>query len=119
MPDVHDAEAARGPGLDSFRGSSRLERVLLPFLREPTLWPVFAVLLLHVLLVVAPLLVLGFRDASGWSLVTLVFFFGMSLVGLRVEVRDRGRPGLVAILVGIVWVSSAVCAWVCVRLELL
>ena len=113
-----DAQVTSGPGLDAFRGVSRLERAVLPFLREPTLWPVFLVMLAHVLLVLAPLLVLAFRDAHAGSITALVVFSAASVFGIRLEVRDRGRPGLLAILVFTIWAISGACAWACARLGL-
>lgn len=116
MSDVRDAQVTPGPGLDSFRGVSRLERAVLPYLREPTLWPVFVVVLVHVLLLLGPLLLLALRDAHGGSIATLVVFTAASLLAIAFEIRDRRRPGGVAILVVSIWSLSGLCAWLCARL---
>jgi hypothetical protein len=111
---------ASGPGPDAFRGASRVERVLLPFLREPTLWPVLLAVLFHAVVLVGPLIILVWRDPSpGWPLVGLIALGALSVAGVRVELRDRRRPGPVSGLIGVTWLLCAAGAWGAVRVGLL
>lgn len=99
-----------GPGPDSFRGRTRLERAVLPFLREQTLWPVLGAILAHVIALQAPLLVLAFRDGHGWSFLGVAVFAGITAAVVGLELRERQRPGLIAALFGATWLLCGVGA---------
>lgn len=114
MPDL-----LAGPGPDAFRGASRLERALLPYLREMMLWPVFLAVLGHVIAIVAPLLVLSVRDGHGWAITGLTVFAGATGALLWLEVRDRGRPGKISLLVGMIWSLCGVGALAVLHFEIL
>ncbi len=106
------SDVAPGPTLDAFRGYSRVERALLPFLREPTLWPVLVAALVHAIALVAPLLVIVWRNpAPGWPLVGIVVLGGLSLAGAGIELRDRGGPGPLNGLIAATWILCALGAW--------
>jgi hypothetical protein len=112
-------EVARGPGLDAFRGRSRLERAILPFLREPTLWPVLLAVLAHAIALVAPLLVASWRTRHGWSITGLVVLAVASAAAIRIELRDHGRPRAVSGLILVTWILCATGAWAAVHLGIL
>jgi hypothetical protein len=117
-PSDAGAAVAGRIGEDTFRGRTRLERALLPYLREQTLWPVLFAVLVHVIALVAPLLVLGLRDGHLWSLLGVGAFGALTgtLVGL--EVRERRRPGLVTLLIGGVWLACAGGAFAVLHFEI-
>lgn len=91
-----------GPGPDSFRGRTRIERAVLPYLREQTLWPVLVAILAHVIALFAPLFVLAFRDGHRWSLFGVSVFGVLTLVVVALDARERRRPGLVAVFFALV-----------------
>ena len=110
VPEV--APIARGPALDAFRGYSRVERALLPFLREPTLWPVLLAVIAHAIALVGPLLVIVWRDPRpGWPALGLLLLGSLSAAAVRVELRDRGRPGPIAGLLAATWSLCGLGAW--------
>ncbi len=113
------AEIAPGPGPDAFRGTSRLERAILPYLREPTLWPVLLVVLAHAIVLVAQLLVFVWRDGGIGSFMGLGVLAVLSLAAIRLEVRDRRRPGAITALATVIWVLSGLAAWAGVRIGIL
>ena len=118
-PAGREGEIARGPGLDAFRGRSRLERAILPFLREPTLWPVLVAVLAHAVALGAPLLVAAWRTRHGWSIAGLVLFASASTWAIAVETRDRGRPRAVSALILVTWALCGAGAWAAVRFGIL
>lgn len=119
MTEPPDPEVVDGPGPDAFRGVTRLERVLLPFLREPTLWPVFAVLLIHVVVLVSPLMVWVWREGHGGALSGLLLLGVGSAFGVFLEVRERGGARLLTALIAGTWLLCAIAAWAGVLLDLL
>lgn len=121
MKEAPEADTiARGPALDAFRGYSRVERALLPFLREPTLWPVLGAVLVHAVALVAPLMVIVWRDPTpGWPMIGLAVLASLSAAGSGVEIRDRSRPGPVSGLLGVTWVLCGIGAWAGVRVGIL
>ncbi len=117
--ELNGGGVAPGPGPDSFRGASRLERVVLPFLREPTLWPVLLVVVAHAMAAISPLLLFAWRDGSTGALTALVVLGGLSLTAAGFEARDRGRPGAIAGLFATTWVLSGLAAWAAARVGIL
>ncbi len=119
MRPSNGAEIAPGPGPDAFRGTSRLERAILPYLHEPTLWPVLLVVLAHAIVLVAQLLVFVWRDGGVGSFMGLGVLAVLSLAAIRLEVRDRRRPGAITALATVIWVLSGLAAWAGVRIGIL
>jgi hypothetical protein len=107
-----------GRGRDSFRGRSRLERALLPFLREQTLWPVLVVLVAHVVAMVAPLLVLMLRDRKPWAAAGVAAFGLATAACIGMDIRGHRRPGSVSGLFAVVWLLCGAGAFAAARLGL-
>jgi hypothetical protein len=112
-------DVATGPGLDSFRGSSRLERAVLPFLREPTLWPVLAGLVAHVVVIVSPMLVIAWQEGQAWSLIGLVVLAVPSALVIGRDLRRSRRLQALSRLVISLWALCGVGAFSAVWLEIL
>ena len=120
MPDRDDAEVAQGPSLDAFRGASRVERALLPFLREPTLWPVLGAVLVHVVALVAPVMVIVWRDpVPGWPLVGVSTLALLSAGGIATELREHRRLGPLCGLIAATWTLCGSAAWAGARIGIL
>jgi len=96
-----------------------VEEWVLPYLREPALWPVLLALLGHVVVVIAPLCLAVARTGSGWALLGLLMLAAGSAWLCRWELSVRGRPGSVAATVGLTWLVSLVSAWGADRLGVL
>lgn len=88
---------------DPFRGPTWSDRWVLPFLREPTLWPVLAVLVAHGAAFLAPLLLLGLRDHRAGALAALTAAVLASAGAGAREWARRGRPGGVGLLLAATW----------------
>jgi hypothetical protein len=88
-----------------------MEQWLLPYLREPVLWPVLVALLGHVMVGLAPLMLLVWRTGNGTALVLL----GGLLLGtaglVTFEGVRFGRPGPVTFTCALTWLSSGALAW--------
>jgi hypothetical protein len=97
--------------MDTFRGRTRLERAVLPYLREQTLWPVLVAILAHVVALIAPLLVLGLRDGHRWSLLGVLVFAAAGIAAVGFEVRESRRLGLVSVFIGGVWTMCVLAAF--------
>ena len=107
-----------GPGRDNFRGRSRLERVVLPFVRESTLWPVLATVVVHLVALTAPLLVLCVRDRHAWASAGVAALALATAAAAACEIHDRRRPASICVLLGVVWLLSGAASLVAVRLEI-
>jgi hypothetical protein len=94
---------------DPFAGPSRVDRWLLVFVREPTLWPVLLVVIGHAIALLAPLLLWAIRDGQrgpGWTLALLAL---PCVAGISWELRDRG-PGALTGLLFSTWALSVAAA---------
>jgi hypothetical protein len=88
-------------------GASRLERWVLPYLREPTLWPVLLVVMGHAAAFLAPMMLLGLRDRRGPALAALLGAAGLTGAGVRAESRAVGRPGAFSVALAATWLLAA------------
>jgi hypothetical protein len=113
-PSAPDA-GGRPPAPDPFDGPSWIDRWLLPFVREPTLWPVLLVLLLHGAAFLAPLLLLLLRDGEASALVGLLPAVALSGAGVWAELRARRRAGALSGVVAATWLLGAGAAVVADR----
>jgi hypothetical protein len=100
------------------QGANFVERWLMPFLRDSALWPILIVVLVHATILLAPALILAFRERSVGAMLALAAFFFLSFEGIRNEVRTRRRPGALTALTAIVWVGGGIVAWAADRVGL-
>lgn len=92
-----------------------IETWVLPYVREPTLWPVLVALLGHVVVGIVPLVLFVVRSGSvrgglvlGGMVVGSLGLFGFEVFRFR-------RPGAVSVVVGATWVVSLGLAWLADR----
>jgi hypothetical protein len=88
-----------------------VERVVMPFVRESTLWPVLIVLVAHVALAIAMALLLALRDRRIASMAALAGLVGLTVAAVSKELR-RGRPGVLCGLLLASWLLGAALATV-------
>lgn len=104
--------------VDPFEGPTWVDRFVLVFVREPTLWPVLVVVVGHAIAFLAPLFLWSLRDRGTTAIVTLVVLVGLSGTAGRWELQRRG-PGALTGLLASTWVLSAAAAWVADHYQLL
>lgn len=88
-----------------------VERLILPFLREESLWPVLAAILGHVLVGQLFLLRAAMRDHQLPALLALALMLTMSGQLALAERRAIGRFGTFTGIFGATWLLAAVGAW--------
>src|SRR5215472_14975664 len=86
------------------------ERWIMPFVREPLLWPVMVVLVAHGIAFLAPIQILAIRDRRIAALAALSALLVLSGTAVRRELARIHRPGVVCALLGVTWVFAAVLA---------
>jgi hypothetical protein len=91
---------------------SRLEHILLAFLREPMLWPVLVAIVGHAIALLVPVILLAVRDQRVTSGALLLLLLGLSASLLWRETRLQGRPSPLSGLIWATWSLSAGAAWV-------
>jgi len=85
---------------------------ILPYIQEPTLWPVLFALLGHVVVIIAPMMLFVQRHGSVKSLIGLCLMAFVSAAFIRFELKYRRRPGGVSFTVLLTWASAAGLAWI-------
>jgi hypothetical protein len=113
MPQSPQTPAAQSPG----RGVAFVERWVLPYLRDPALWPVLFVLVGHGVVAIAILLLLAARDGSGAGWVVLGLVAAASAGVARFERRWHGLGALSAVLLA-TWLLAGGLAVVADRYRL-
>ena len=103
---------------DAFEGPSRIDRWILVFVREPTLWPVLLVVIGHAVALMAPLLLWALRDGQRGPALTLLLLGAVSAAGVVWELRRRG-PGALTGLLASTWALSGAGALLANRYDLL
>jgi len=87
----------------------RVDRFLANYVSDPMLWPVMLAVLGHVIIVIAPVILLAVRDRHPLGIVGLAFAL-VSSASLFVR-RGRPRARVLGWLVLATWVASAGMAW--------
>lgn len=103
---------------DPFEGPTRVDRWILVFVREPTLWPVLLVVIGHAVALLAPLLLWALRDGQRGPAVTLALLGALSATGVVWELRRRGPGALTGLLVS-TWLLSGTGALLAQRYDML
>ena len=85
---------------------------ILPYISEPTLWPVLFALLGHVVVIIAPMMLFVHRHNSVRSMILLSLLAVGSAALVRFEVKYRRLPGGVTLTVILTWLCSAGLAWI-------
>ena len=85
---------------------------MLPYVRNPSLWPVLVALLGHVVIVLTPLMLAVWRVGSGLAGLGLVLLAGLTVAACGMEARALRRPGAVALSLGLTWAAAVALAWV-------
>ena len=88
-----------------------IDRWILYWVRESTLWPILLVLIGHAVAFVGPLMIWSVREGDVGSGVTLVALAVGTVLLMRVEIRARKRPGALAGLLLSTWALTGLCAW--------
>ncbi len=94
---------------DPFDRPHWLDRYVLVFVRESTLWPVALVVIGHAVAFLGPLMLWSVRDGQRLATVTLVLLALLSLAAMAWELRRRG-PGALNGLLGSTWALSVAAA---------
>ncbi len=84
---------------------------MLPYVRNPSLWPVLVALLGHVVIVIAPLMLAVWRVGSVAAGVVLVALAALTLGACVVEARALKRPGGVGVSLALTWAAALGVAW--------
>ena len=90
---------------------SRIDRFVLPFMRDPALWPILVIFVAHIAAFVAPVLLFALRDGRIPSFAALFGLAGLSIGLVRHESLDRGRPGPLSGLTLATWLVAIAAAF--------
>ena len=109
-PDPHDPNRRDDEGAPPEAEPRGVERWLLPYFTDSTLWPVTIVLLAALSMFGAVALLLALGDRNLFAMAALAILAVGSVEGLVRDVRRRRRLGAVSILILAVWLLSALVA---------
>ncbi len=94
---------------------SRFERQADELLRESTLWPLWIVLIGHVVAFVTPVVVFALRDRGLPSLAALAILLVATGVRVRGDLSERGGVGLLTRVLLATWTLAGAAAWAAAR----
>lgn len=92
-----------------------MENWVIPYVREPALWPVLLALLGHVVVALVPMMLATVRDQAGWAILGLLALSALSAWLVGFEVRRFHRPRGVTLAVVSTWLVSVGLAWLADR----
>lgn len=101
----------RGNGPVDGEELDAIERWVLPYFNDSSLWPVLLVVLAALIGFVATALLYAVRDREPLGIVASGLMVVGTLRAVRWEWKLRGRPVPIGVTLGFVWVASAVTAW--------
>lgn len=89
-----------------------VDRFILPFVRESTLWPVLIVLIAHAVAFIGPAMLFAVRDGSRASAVVVALLLVASALVVRFEWRRDHRLAALTITTAVTWLASVAFAWI-------
>jgi hypothetical protein len=93
----------------------KVEKLMMPFVRNAALWPVGFAVFGHASLLAAIAIILVYRQGSAGAIATLAALgLGTFFLCVR-EVRRRGRPAGISLILLLTWVGAFVVAWAAER----
>jgi hypothetical protein len=93
------SEEAAGSG-------SFIEDKVVPLITEPSLGPIWVVLVAHVAAFGAWSILIAIEQGRIWSYLGVFGLFWLTGSALVAEVRQRGRPGALTVLVLATWAAT-------------
>ncbi len=99
-----------GEGALEDRGNP-LDRWVIPYIEDSTLWPVLIVILAHAGAFLAPLLLWIFRDGRWLGLPILLWLLWLTYKGVAYERRVRERYGAFGAVLTLWWIVATVMAY--------
>lgn len=88
-----------------------METWLLPYVDDFALWPVLVAVLGHVVVILVPLQLAMLRGPSLIAAALLALLLAGSGEVARMEVRARGRPGIITGVIVGTWAISVPCTY--------
>jgi ABC-type multidrug transport system permease subunit len=88
-----------------------VDRWILPYVEDSSLWAVLFVLLAHMVAFVAPVMLFALRDRNIGAMVVAVAMLYGSALTVRWEYRHRGRLSTLTVLLIIIWISGGLGAY--------
>src|SRR5262245_4044272 len=96
-----------------------VEHVVTPFVRDPMLWPILLVFILHAVAGLSFALVLALRERKVAAVLAVTLAILMTWNGVRVELHVRHRPAALCVILTLTWLLSAAVAMASVRYGIL
>jgi hypothetical protein len=90
---------------------SFIEDRVVPLIREPTLGPIWVVLVAHVAAFGAWAILIALEQGRISAYLGAFGLFWLTGSAAVAEVRQRGRPGAVSVLVALTWAATLGFAW--------
>ena len=106
MPDPEHREEE--PGTE---GGSFIEEHVVPLIVEPTLGPVWLVLIAHVAAFGAWALLIALEQGRIWAYLGVFGLFWLTGTAAVTEIRQRGRAGALSGLIAATWALTLGFAW--------
>jgi len=88
-----------------------VDRWVMPYVRDSTLWPVLLVVMAHVMAFVAPVLLYAIRDHHLAAFAALAGTLYLTFGVIRYDVRRSRRPAALSIIVLVIWAASIAAAY--------
>jgi len=105
------SEERRDEGAEDDDAPDAVERWVLPYFRDSSLWPVLLVVLAALIAFLASAVLYAVRDREPLGIVATGLLLVGSLRAIRWEWQVRGRFGAIGITLVVVWGLAALAAW--------
>jgi hypothetical protein len=93
----------------------KIEKLMMPFVRNAALWPVGFAVFGHASLLAAIAILVVYREGSAGAIATLAALTLGTLWLVVREVRRRGRPAGISSILLLTWAGAFVVAWAAER----
>jgi hypothetical protein len=102
---AHADDAEEAPTQDA------VDRWVMPYVSDSTLWPVLIVVLAHIAAFIAPVVLFAVRDRHYPAMVAVLGTLYLTYGILRYDLRRFRRPATLSLLALITWITSLLAAY--------
>jgi hypothetical protein len=108
---VPDAGAPEDAENDAPPSGDAIDRWVLPYLHDSSLWPVLLVVMAHVVAFVAPVLLFAVRDRHYAAIAATIGLVYLTTGVVRYDLKKSSRPAALTAVALIIWVASVTAAY--------
>ncbi len=99
------------PATEDAPAQDAIDRWVMPYVRDSSLWPVLLVVMAHVVAFIAPVALFAIRDRHVPAMIALAGTAYLTFGVVRYDISRSRRPAALSLIMLIIWATSFAAAY--------